>query len=405
MSEKKTLWQRCEALGQFEDFRDEHLDMHFEDERWVIHHDGHPIAFIYEDRMQGSQWLADAIISHIERIRFGTTTDSKTFCQQDLNRAGITNVCRPIPDQLPDVTYVVEAPKEEPINGTRYRMCKDQPAQIDCRETKCRFYAGAGTCINVSPALVLHQGSSFWCKSREPKDEAVVEAPKPTEPTQDQLKALTAYVRQNMSSLNKAGFDASERQQVTGGKGVRVHTVGRTKVDFCAVLDELSNGIIEFRCDLPFNDLCKMIGFDATEAIESHDTAKPTQEQLKAIWDHVTHLTMDQETRLGIQYVFVGAAMHAEFQLHIKSVASCKDQWRVIIAQGSNGVFRAIEPFDLALACHRLGCFHVCNSEVVTESPLQFVSIPVTEWQQLREAHKTIQSILFPEIKEVEFEN
>ena len=144
---------------------------------------------------------------------------------------------------------------------------------------------------------------------------------------------------------------------------------------------------------------------DVTYVVEAPKPTEPTQEQLKAIWDHVTHLTMEQETRLGIQYVFVGAAIHSEFQLHIKSVASCKDQWRVRIAQGSNGVFRAIEPFNLALACHRLGCFHVSNSEVVTESPLQFVSIPVTEWQKLREAHKTIQSILFPEIKDIEFES
>ncbi len=244
MSENKTLWQRCKALGQFEDFKDDHVEMLFASGRGVIRHDGQCILFIYEDKVRGSEWLADAILCHIERIRFGIK-DSKSYCQEDLNRAGIANVCRPIPDHLPDVTYVVEAPK-------------------------------------------------------------------PTE---------------------------------------------------------------------------------------------PTQEQLKAIWDHVTHLTMEQETRLGIQYVVVGAAMHAEFQLHIKSVASCKDQWRVRIAQGSNGVFRAIEPFDLALACHRLGCFHVANSQIVTESPLQFVSIPVTEWQQLREAHKTIQSILFREIKDVEFES
>ncbi len=234
MSETRTLWQRCEALGQFEDYKNDDIEIKFSENRWVMRHNEQLIIFIYEDKIIGSEWLADAILSHLERIRFGTTTDSKTFCQEDLNRAGIANVCRPIPDQLPDVTYVVEAPK-------------------------------------------------------------------------------------------------------------------------------------------------------ATD---------PTQEQLKAIWDHVTHLTMEQEISLGIQYAFVGTAMHSEFQLHIKSVASCKEQWRVRIAQGSNGVFRAIEPFDLALACHRLGCFHVANSQVVVESPLQFVSIPVQDWQEVLEAFMSLSKVL-----------
>lgn len=313
MSEKKTLWQRCEALGQFEDFRDEHLDMHFEDERWVIHHDGHPIAFIYEDRMQGSQWLADAIISHIERIRFGTTTDSKTFCQQDLNRAGITNVCRPIPDQLPDVTYVVEAPKEEPINGTRYRMCKDQPAQIDCRETKCRFYAGAGTCINVSPALVLNEDSSFWCKSLEPKDDQVVEAPKPTE---------------------------------------------------------------------------------------------PTQEQLKAIWDHVTHLTGEQAESFGFRYECTAHTTPLPmigFKLRIETLQSSIDPWLVTIVNTADGQFTFSSTYSFAGTCSRLGCFDIARG-LVTESANQFVSIPTEQWTELQEAFKTMEKVLCFEIKDIEVE-
>lgn len=36
----------------------------------------------------------------------------------------------------------------------RYPMCKDQPAQIDCRNIECKFHQDS-KCINVSPALTL----------------------------------------------------------------------------------------------------------------------------------------------------------------------------------------------------------------------------------------------------------
>ena len=245
-TETRTLWQRCKALGQFEDFKDDHVEMLFASGRGVIRHDGQCILFIYEDKVRGSEWLADAILCHIERIRFGTTTGSKTYCQQDLNRAGIANVCRPIPDQLPDVTYVVEAPK-------------------------------------------------------------------PTE---------------------------------------------------------------------------------------------PTQEQLKAIWDYVTHLTGEQAEYFGFQYSVIANGPQAQFELHIKSPNGCVDQWQIKIMHGHIGRYWWESPFGIAAAATMLRMpMTIPTEQWVFEEPEQFVSIPVTEWQKLREAHKTIQSILFPEIKDVEFES
>jgi len=46
----------------------------------------------------------------------------------------------------------------------RYPMCKDQPAQIDCRNTDCRFHVN-GFCINASPAITLHNNLHFTCWS------------------------------------------------------------------------------------------------------------------------------------------------------------------------------------------------------------------------------------------------
>jgi hypothetical protein len=49
---------------------------------------------------------------------------------------------------------------------TRYLLCNDQPAQIDCRDGTCRFNAGAGKCTNVSPAITINSNSTCTCWSR-----------------------------------------------------------------------------------------------------------------------------------------------------------------------------------------------------------------------------------------------
>jgi hypothetical protein len=60
-----------------------------------------------------------------------------------------------------------ENEKTIPENGQsrmkRYSMCKDQPAQIDCRVATCRYYDGSGQCTNISPAITLNADGSFVC--------------------------------------------------------------------------------------------------------------------------------------------------------------------------------------------------------------------------------------------------
>jgi hypothetical protein len=50
-------------------------------------------------------------------------------------------------------------------NG-RYPMCKDQPAQIDCRLTSCKHHK-EGSCINISPAITLCETGTFYCWSQK----------------------------------------------------------------------------------------------------------------------------------------------------------------------------------------------------------------------------------------------
>jgi hypothetical protein len=55
--------------------------------------------------------------------------------------------------------------------GERYPMCKDQPAQLDCRMTTCRYHR-AGQCVNISPAITLQPEGYFYCWSMEARDGA-----------------------------------------------------------------------------------------------------------------------------------------------------------------------------------------------------------------------------------------
>lgn len=68
----------------------------------------------------------------------------------------------------------------EHLIGGRYPMCKDQPAQIDCRNGFCKYHNN-GTCTNVSPAITLNVYSACYddvklsakCWSFEEKEKPV----------------------------------------------------------------------------------------------------------------------------------------------------------------------------------------------------------------------------------------
>ena len=55
--------------------------------------------------------------------------------------------------------------RQEP--ESRYPMCADQHAQVDCRRTTCRYHR-PGKCTNVSPAITLGEGGVESCWSYKP---------------------------------------------------------------------------------------------------------------------------------------------------------------------------------------------------------------------------------------------
>ena len=52
----------------------------------------------------------------------------------------------------------------------KYPMCKEQPAQIDCKKTKCRFHKEA-TCTNIAPALTVNPACICWSFEEKPRNE------------------------------------------------------------------------------------------------------------------------------------------------------------------------------------------------------------------------------------------
>lgn len=50
-----------------------------------------------------------------------------------------------------------------------YPLSDSQFAQVDCRETKCKYHEGMGVCGNLSPALEV-DGKYSYCKSKEVLD-------------------------------------------------------------------------------------------------------------------------------------------------------------------------------------------------------------------------------------------
>ena len=49
----------------------------------------------------------------------------------------------------------------------RYPWTNDQPCQIDCRVSSCKFNNGSGICHNISPAITLNENGKFSCWSQE----------------------------------------------------------------------------------------------------------------------------------------------------------------------------------------------------------------------------------------------
>lgn len=55
--------------------------------------------------------------------------------------------------------------------GANMNITTPQPAQIDCRMTGCKFYAGSGKCTHNAPQITLNENGKFFCWSGMNRDD------------------------------------------------------------------------------------------------------------------------------------------------------------------------------------------------------------------------------------------
>lgn len=306
MNETKTLWARCEALGQFEDYKDEHVDMHFEDERWVIHHDGHVLAFIYEDRVQGSPWLASAILSRIEAHHVAKAiAERSTVTLQNINqklREALPTVNQePTPEQclgmynwIHENLYNAECHAKDigfaldiSVDTGEILVESEDDERRGFSITNKSFY-GYHNHKNNNVQLTFDQACEMVgyiplpTPERLPDVIYVVEAPKATDPTQAQLRALTQHIDNIDRKGNHENIKVHDLGNISGEFGFRVLFLnGGILSKGIDIATSREDGLLYYRSDLSFQDICERIGFDMK-------TLKPIQQNAKSADDMVS---------------------------------------------------------------------------------------------------------------------
>lgn len=54
-----------------------------------------------------------------------------------------------------------------------YRMCKEQPVQLDCRRSNCLYHAN-GSCTNTSPALTVNDKKAVCWSMKEREGSRII---------------------------------------------------------------------------------------------------------------------------------------------------------------------------------------------------------------------------------------
>ena len=109
---------------------------------------------------------------------------------------------------------------------------------------------------------------------------------------------------------------------------------------------------------------------------------EPTQEQLKGLFEHLSNLSQDSEvlTRLTIAW---------DLSQEMGMVFSCKPKapfdWEIVVKKGATGKYHCSTPFEFNHTCKLLG-----YTPTVEESQQQFVSIPVSEFEEIKSQIKEL---------------
>jgi len=131
----------------------------------------------------------------------------------------------------------------------------------------------------------------------------------------------------------------------------------------------------------------------------------PTQEQLYALLRYI------HPDNGGIGVSMIGGGYGVHYNNEPNNIAF----WiQIRVVKGGDNIleFHSLDSQDFETACDMVGFMPelptpkiLPEPTYIVESPKEFVSIPVTEWQQLRQSLTAMQAILFSEIQPVEFES
>jgi len=308
MEGKMNLWQRCEALGPMED---QGVQIHKWPERdyYSLCIDGQQVFFIHEDGTINDicrAWLADAILQRFEAITMKDVgADKETVhsfsggpkewrerfmadetdgrhnepnwegCPPGSVPVAIPQPMNPTQEQLYALLRYIHPDNggigvsmigggygvhynNEPNNiafWIQIRVVKGGDNILEFHSLDSQDFETACDMVGFMPALPTPESL--------PEPTYIVEAPKPTEPTQEQLKALVQYIRSVRTFLKSQKIEVTELEETTGDTGLRLRSI---KPPMLAVIEESSPSLINFRCNIPFDDFCQLIGYKAKQS-------------------------------------------------------------------------------------------------------------------------------------------
>lgn len=340
MEGKMNLWQRCEALGPMEDqgvslYRTDSGDYRIFIDRATVFH-------VHQDGTIGDYcraWLAEAILQRFEAI----TKQGGIV----LTTANVVKEVERVYNEIPKQQTPTMPAQELLVALVEYLRTMDQEKQA------VLGIKIIGKTLAAIEANAMHVGE------------------------------IAVFDLANMVGIGGNQQALMFRMRVESGK------------------------VTEFTSDMEWNSILNRIGIDVPELptpetlpdptyiVEAPKPTEPTQEQLKAIWDHVMHLTGEQAESYGFQYAVIGNAAQANFELHIKSLGSRFGEWQIKIMHGHIGRYWWENPFDLVTTARLINmAITIPTEQYVTESPLQFVSIPVQDWQEVLEAFMSLGKVL-----------
>jgi len=284
--------------------------------------------------------------------------------------------------------------EENTTNIKQLQLLIDQIHSIQRQHPNCYVTATIEPDGSLDVAAILTRGGTGY---NNPTTITIIdlpkEEPKPTEPTQEQLAAIFAHVT-NMTAkqAEDLGFQYSLTAK-TNLPRIELQIVSFSKY---------GNNKDEWKCTVvhqsPTNPKFEKFSFQSTYDFETiyhrlwwpvkceGDEDVATQEQLKGLFEHLELIDDDSELELSVH----GKWSRTEDSTGVTESYTFRPKskqfnWEIVVTKDPKCKYHCSTPFDFDHTCKLLG-----YTASVEESGQQFVSIPVSEFQELQSQIKEI---------------